>query len=177
MGLDIFFEKHRNSSFIIEENFRKFYETFREDMPLSKARKLAKSLGLQDKIEMSVQEFSGQKYVYTKRTDVEDVAYFRKHNHLLPYFGYKDNCTYKEITKAGLQNFINDAKILLDLYGRPNFQECAEKKIQTCSGFFFGNVEYDEGYKEMLLENISAFEKILSEFDFEKDMLFMYCWW
>jgi len=112
----------------------------------------------------------------SKKND-EEVAYFRKHNHLLPYFGYEDNCSEITITKGQIEGFVADCNEVLEHWGKPDFEEVAEAKIPTEQGFFFGCYEYDEYYKQKLEKDLNEFRNLLSTFDWDNDELVMSCWW
>lgn len=177
MGLDIFFKKHRNSNLQIERAFDKFWDKFNEDMPVSEVRALAEKLGITDRLTIKECEYGGQPFVDASRNDTEEAAYFRKHNHLIPYFGYGENCSNLTISRNQLEQFIEDAKEVLSHEGKDDFQQVAAELIPTESGFFFGSVEYDEWYCNDLRDNIEAFQSILDYFDFDNDILYMHCWW
>jgi hypothetical protein len=51
-----------------------------------------------------------------KELEPEGVAYFRKVNCLLPFFGYEDNCEYLEIDRHQIECLVSTAKELLALY-------------------------------------------------------------
>lgn len=182
MGLDIYFKRRRNSNAATENSLAKFYGSFEETDTAEKVRGLAKQFGVEDKVDVSEHEYTdgnGNKTVYVTayRNDTEEAAYFRKHNHLLPYFGYGENCSNLPISRNQLEQFIEDAKEVLSHEGKDDFQQVAAELIPTESGFFFGSVEYGEWYCSELRENIEAFQGILDNFDFNTDILYMHCWW
>ena len=107
----------------------------------------------------------------------EEVCYFRKHNHLIPYFGYGEDFSVLNVEKSQIEDYVSDCKAVLEHWGKPDFEEVAEEKIPTCEGFFFGCYEYDEYYKEKLEEDLKAFQKVLETFNWDEDELIMHCWW
>ena len=113
----------------------------------------------------------------SKKNENEEVAYFRKHNHLLPYFGYDDNCSNLTITKVQVEDFVSDCNEVLEHWGKPDFEDVAKAKIPIEHGFFFGCCEYDEYYKQKLEEDLREFTNLLTTFDWDTDELVMYCWW
>lgn len=177
MGLDIYFQKHKNSNLQIERAFDKFWDKFNEDMLVSEVRALADSLGITDRLTIEEGEYDGQTFVDASRNDTERVGYMRKHNHLLPYFKYEDNCSDRFVSKSEVEAFIDDAKTVISHRYEDDAQEVAEDLIPTESGFFFGSTEYDEYYYADLEEDIRIFEEILDNFDFNNDVLIMHCWW
>lgn len=116
-------------------------------------------------------------YFWSKKNDDEEVAYFRKHNHLLPYFGYEDDCSELTITKAQVEDFVSDCNEVLEHWGKPDFEEVAKAKIPTEFGFFFGHYEYDEYYKQKLEQDLHKFTNLLTTFDWDTDELVMQCSW
>lgn len=105
-----------------------------------------------------------------------EVAYFRKHNWLLPYFSYYDNCSNVDITKDKMEWFVKDAESILNEQGeRKEF--LAESLIPPTSGFFFGSTDIDEFYYECLEEDVNKFSKILEETNFDEEQVYMNCWW
>lgn len=177
MGLDIFFQKHKNSNLKIERAFANFYDEYNEDMLVSEARALADKFGVTDRLDIEEHQYGDLRYVTAERNDTEDVGYMRKHNHLLPYFNYADDCSDKFVSKTEVEAFIDDAKTVLSHRGEEDAQEVADDLIPTESGFFFGSTEYDDYYYACLEEDIRIFEEILEDFDFNNDILIMHCWW
>lgn len=116
----------------------------------------------------------------SKNKENEEVAYFRKVNFLLPYFGYKENCTHIEITKQKVTDIVDDCKKLLKIYkthSQRYFVKKAKEIMPTESGFFFGSIKYDEWYVHDLKEVLVTFSILLETFDFETDTLLMCCSW
>jgi hypothetical protein len=57
-----------------------------------------------------------------KELETEEVAYFRKVNCLLPFFGYEDDCSTHPIEKCQIEDLVDTAKELLTIYGTFNAQ-------------------------------------------------------
>lgn len=115
---------------------------------------------------------------YRKKENTEsiEVAYFRKHNWLLPFFNYRENLSDKIVTDEQLKDFISKAKEILEAPLNKRY-ELAKKTIPTEAGFFFGGTAYDVYYFEGLRKNIENFEKILEDTDFANESVIMNCWW
>ena len=100
-----------------------------------------------------------------------EIAYFRKVNFLMTYFGYEGNCEYKLIEKAEVEELIDRCKKVLDNH------ELAGELLPTASGFFFGSTNYDDWYF-LDVENVRmTFERMLKNVDWETEAVEMYCWW
>ncbi len=73
-------------------------------------------------------------------------AYFRKANFIVKFFEDKDyeveNCVSIKIDKEDLISLKNRCKLVIE---KP---ERGPDLLPTCSGFFFGSMEYDENYLE-----------------------------
>lgn len=74
---------------------------------------------------------------------------------------YKDGQTYKEY---------RDGMVMLD-------QSVAEELLPTTDGFFFGGTAYDEYYIEDLKNTIEIIDKVLTETDFETQMIYYVSSW
>lgn len=181
MGLDIYFYKHRNTNAQTERALKEFYEQFNEQMPASKVRELAEELGVRDRVSVEEHEYTmnGKPTTYTTayRTDTEEVGYMRKHNHLLPYFNYGDNCSNQPVSRSAIEAFIDDATEVLSHWGEEGFENVANDLIPHEEGFFFGGYDYDDWYRQDLEEDIRIFKDILAETDWNTDEIVMHCWW
>lgn len=81
---------------------------------------------------------------YFTKERAKEIGYFRKVNFLVTFFEHKG------------MDVINQIPIRLDLSDAEELLECcnkvladpskAEDILPTCSGFFFGNTDYDEYY-------------------------------
>lgn len=100
-----------------------------------------------------------------------DVAYFRKVNFLIPFFGYEENCSNIEIDKYQVEDLIEACKEVLANHDKASFL------LPTQAGFFFGSTDYDDGYFDDVKEVKDKFEEILADFDRDEDILIMHCWW
>lgn len=105
-----------------------------------------------------------------------EVAYFRKHNWLLPFFNYGENLSDKIITDEQLEDFITKAKKILESSVEKR-TKIASETIPTTDGFFFGGTAYDAFYFDGLKYDIEKFERILKETDFTTESIIMNCWW
>lgn len=82
--------------------------------------------------------------IFFNRKKESQIGYFRKVNFLVAYFadlGFDvENQTPLSITKE-------DAEVLLDRCNQVlEDHSKAEELLPTMSGFFFGSIDYDEGY-------------------------------
>lgn len=177
MGLDIFFRRRKNTNAAIERAMEKFYGTIKESTPISEVRKLANELGIADRLDIEQKEYNGTPYVTADRNDSDECGYMRKHNHLVSYFGYEDNCSDKPVSREALEAFVLDATKVLEHYGKDDFSEVAENLVPCEQGFFFGSYDYDEWYKEKLEDDIRIFKEIISGTDWNSDIVVMHCWW
>ena len=69
-----------------------------------------------------------------------EVAYFRKVNFLIPFFGYEENCSNIEIDKYQVEDLIEACKEVLANHDKASFL------LPTQEGFFFGSTDYDDWY-------------------------------
>lgn len=178
MGLDIFFNKAEKSNFMVENAINEFYKKWDVDMAYDKTKKIARSLGIEDRLHIEEHLYTNEKnevvkYVTAERKDTSDVMYFRKHNWLLPFFGYVENCTNKVISKDDVELFISAAEKVLE----KKDVETAKELIPTESGFFFGNTEYDEWYFKGIEKDLEEFRNCFANMDWDNDVLLMHCWW
>lgn len=155
----------------------KFYDTIKESTPISEVRQLANELGIADRLDIEQEVYNGTPYVTAHRNDTNEVGYMRKHNHLIPYFNYGENCSNKVVERCEIEAFVDDATEVLEHWGNPDFEEVASETIPTESGFFFGGTEYDKWYKMDLEEDIRIFKDILENTDWNTDYIIMHCWW
>lgn len=106
---------------------------------------------------------------------IEEIAYFRKVNFLIPFFENYfntsiENNTYIEITKDSI-------KTLKDYCNKVyNNHKLASKLLPTCSGFFFGNIEYNKDYYDDVYQVMQSCKNILKEFDNIKDSEYLDFW-
>ena len=182
MGLDIYFYKHRNTNTQIERALKDFYAEFSEKTPYDEVRELAEKMGVADRVDIEANEYhdsegNSHKYTTAYRTDTEEVGYMRKHNHLLPYFGYGENCSNQPVSRSAIEAFIDDATEVLSHWGEEGFENVANDLIPHEEGFFFGGYDYDDWYRQDLEEDIRIFKDILAETDWNTDIVVMHCWW
>lgn len=100
-----------------------------------------------------------------------EVAYFRKVNFLIPFFGYEENCSNIEIDKYQVEDLIEACNEVLANHDKASFL------LPTETGFFFGSTDYDDWYFDDVKSVKTTFESILEDFDQEEDILTMHCWW
>ena len=100
-----------------------------------------------------------------------EVAYFRKVNFLIPFFGYEENCSNIEIDKYQVEDLIEACKEVLANHDKASFL------LPTQEGFFFGSTDYDDWYFDDVQNVKEKFEEILADFDRDEDILLMHCWW
>lgn len=100
-----------------------------------------------------------------------EVAYFRKVNFLIPFFGYEENCSNIEIDKYQVEDLIEACKEVLANHDKASFL------LPTQEGFFFGSTDYDDWYFDDVQNVKEKFEEILADFDRDEDILIMHCWW
>ena len=100
-----------------------------------------------------------------------EVAYFRKVNFLIPFFGYEENCSNIEIDKYQVEDLIEACKEVLANHDKASFL------LPTQEGFFFGSTDYDDWYFDDVQNVKEKFEEVLADFDMDEDILIMHCWW
>ena len=100
-----------------------------------------------------------------------EVAYFRKVNFLIPFFGYEKNCSNIEIDKYQVEDLIEACNEVLANHDKASFL------LPTETGFFFGSTDYDDWYFDDVQNVKEKFEEILADFDRDEDILIMHCWW
>ena len=100
-----------------------------------------------------------------------EVAYFRKVNFLIPFFGYEENCSNIEIDKYQVEDLIEACKEVLANHDKASFL------LPTQAGFFFGSTDYDDWYFDDVQNVKEKFEEVLADFDMDEDILIMHCWW
>ena len=83
-------------------------------------------------------------FLKKKKEGEEELGYFRKVNFLVQFFedrGYEiENCVPITITKEDAYDLKECCEQVLEDHN------LAETYLPTCSGFFFGNTDYDEYY-------------------------------
>lgn len=93
---------------------------------------------------------------------VEEVAYWRKANHIHKWFVENcqdgiDDCRSAYVSREQLQELLDVCKQVRDDHSE------ADELLPTQSGFFFGGTEYDEYYFNDIDYTIKVLEEILSE--------------
>ena len=107
----------------------------------------------------------------TKSTEVAD---FRKVNFLFKFFEDKigdRNPTTIEVTTEDLEDLRDRcSRVLTD-------HTLAEELLPTCSGFFFGSTEYDDGYLEDVLRVLDVCESLLKHPLDDGERYELYIWY
>ena len=194
MGLDIYFYKQNKINPEREEALKNFNEAdealsnFWMKHPEFDRAAHGGSIGKEhDELEKTYEDC---KSTYNVLMEREKVAYFRKVNLLLPFFGYSENCSDLIITKDQVEDLIGTCSNVLDyfsnLYELNSFKEYYDKQewIEYCQetlpnqdGFFFGSYEYDECYIDKVQRVKKIFQEVIENVDWERQDLVMYCWW
>ena len=121
--------------------------------------------------EFSAERANKLRNEYDEINPWKEIAYFRKVNFLLPFFGYEENCSDLEIDKYQVEDLVDACKAVLEDHSK------AEELLPTTAGFFFGSTEYDDWYFGDVESVKTTFESILEDFNPEEDILTMHCWW
>ena len=118
-----------------------------------------------------------------------EVGYWRKANQIHRWFvdavqNGKDDCGYYQVSKGDLEillelckkvkdsiTLVEDKESNIKIIENP---ETAKILLPTQSGFFFGDVEYNEYYLNDIKETIKILKKVLAETDFEREVI-LYC--
>ena len=197
MGLDIYFKAKAKN-----EKLRKAYDEACAELEVAEKRlndaeacetSKREALGLSnvilipnetpEEIPEEIREMRSELAKADKRYDdaykslYSEVAYFRKVNFLLPYFGYEENCSEITIDKCEVEELVNDCKRVLAAKDTDEAENVADELLPTEEGYFFGSTDYDEWYFKDVQEVMDKFTEILNEFDFDKNELIMDCWW
>ena len=159
MGLDITFYKAKRSK---ANETKERLEEIRKEL----ATEYLKSIG--ERNSKLINELEDEK---EKITPWNEVAYFRKVNFLIPFFGYEENCSNIEIDKYQVEDLIEACKEVLANHDKASFL------LPTQEGFFFGSTDYDDWYFDDVQNVKEKFEEVLADFDRDEDILLMHCWW
>lgn len=112
----------------------------------------------------------------------QQVGYWRKANQIHRWFvdhvqNGEDDCDYhRECTKEVLEELLDTVN---KVRKAPNnrFGVTAMSLLPVRKGFFFGNYDYDDWYKEDLEETVKILKKVLKTTDFETEMVFYLSSW
>lgn len=159
MGLDINFYKAKRSK---DNETKERLEEIRKAL----AAEYLKSID--ERNSKLIKELEDEK---EKINPWKEVAYFRKVNFLIPFFGYEENCSNIEIDKYQVEDLIEACKEVLANHDKASFL------LPTQTGFFFGSTDYDDWYFDDVQNAKEKFEEILADFDRDEDILLMHCWW
>lgn len=109
-------------------------------------------------------------------TIFETVGYWCKANQIHNWFVENvqdgvDQCQYSLVSKEQLQELIQTLNEVLE---NPNK---AEKLLPTVSGFFFGSTDYSPRYFDVLKNTKNIVTTVLSETDFEHEVILYHSSW
>ena len=159
MGLDITFYKAKR---LKDNETKERLEEIRKEL----ATEYLKSID--ERNSKLINELEDEK---EKINPLDEVAYFRKVNFLIPFFGYEENCSNIEIDKYQVEDLIEACKEVLANHDKASFL------LPTQEGFFFGSTDYDDWYFDDVQNVKEKFEEVLADFDMDEDILIMHCWW
>ena len=164
MGLDITFYKAKRSK--DNETKERLEEISLEEIRKTLATEYIKSIDERNsKVIKELEEEKENTNPWNK------VAYFRKVNFLIPFFGYEENCSNIEIDKYQVEDLIEACKEVLANHDKASFL------LPTQAGLFFGSTDYDDLYFDDVQNVKEKFEEVLADFDMDEDILIMHCWW
>lgn len=97
----------------------------------------------------------------------EEVAYWRKANHIHKWFvdncqDGEDDCREAWVSHEQLQELLDTCKTILNA-PKSQRDSLAKELLPTQSGFFFGGTEYGEWYYEDLEYTVKTLEPLLKE--------------
>lgn len=164
MGLDITFYKAKRSK--DNETKERLEEISLEEIRKTLATEYIKSIDERNsKVIKELEEEKENTNPWNK------VAYFRKVNFLIPFFGYEENCSNIEIDKYQVEDLIEACKEVLANHDKASFL------LPTQAGLFFGSTDYDDLYFDDVQNVKEKFEEVLADFNMDEDILIMHCWW
>lgn len=106
-----------------------------------------------------------------------EVMYWRKANQIREWIvnnaGYdrQNNCVEFPLSKETLIRLRDDCKRVIDN------KELAREILPTRSGFFFGDIEYDDWYFDDIRTTYVKLKEILRTTDFDKYEILYFEWW
>lgn len=114
------------------------------------------------------------KYEDGRYSIFKEVSYWRKFNALHSWFVTNvqigiDDCGAYEVTKGHIEDLINT---LQDCFTQQDASD-----FMPCSGFFFGNTLVDEYYWEQVENTLGKMNRLIEDFDWEKERLFYMSSW
>lgn len=86
-------------------------------------------------------------------------------------FNYEDNFGDYVVSKELLEKLLKTIDEVLNNHSK------AAELLPTSEGFFFGSQDYDEWYFRELEDTKNNIQKILNNFDFEKEKVVYYEWY
>lgn len=141
---------------------------------------------------------------YNKSTEI---GYWRKANEVHKWFvdncqNGVDDCGCYQVDKSDIENLLEicntikssitlierEAEVVIGYNKEGQIKEkrkikyiedssICEELLPTESGFFFGGTDYDEWYAHDIDETIEILERVLTETDFEKEIVFYHSSW
>lgn len=93
------------------------------------------------------------------------IAYWRKANAVHGWFvrncaGGVDECQRIDVSAEELIELREIAQRLLDAWGTDEFEDLADATLPPTTGFFFGRYEYDDWYRQDLLETVEQLKDV-----------------
>ncbi len=150
MGLDM-------SLYVVQkEDLDKALEAMEESSKLyALTEEEVEKLGGKDKVWKLLDDYDVFKYV-------TEVKYWRKANAIHKWFvdnlqGGVDDCR----MDLSYSITLKQCEELRDLCYKAVNSKHPEKYLPTCSGFFFGSIEYDDNYMEDLDDTINFLERVI----------------
>ena len=161
MGLDIYFYKQNKMNPEREEALEKFNEAnealndfWMKNPEFDLAAHGGSIRKEYDKLEVV---YNGYRSTYETLMEREKVAYFRKVNLLLPFFGYNENCSDLILTKDQVESLIQVCRDVLakeaDIRSRLNERKCAKQNVQQVKA------EWNEKNVQRIQEQIESIEQ------------------
>lgn len=111
-------------------------------------------------------------------TLLKEIAYWRKANQIHNWFVENlqdgiDECQLTIVDEDSLRELLEVCK---EVFEKKN-TDFSEENLPTASGFFFGDVDYDECYYSDVEFTIAELEEILKNTDFDKEVIFYQSSW
>jgi hypothetical protein len=167
MGLDMYLNRYPKVESVKEFNKLKSIDAETNEELCNKAKEINENFDEERHFEKSE--------IYTTGWIGKEVGYWRKANHIHNWFVENvqdgvDECLTYRVPKEKLEELLNVAE-------RSNSLSNAKKFLPTRGGFFFGSIEYDEGYYQDNISTIKIITKILEETDWDKEEIYYRSSW
>jgi len=176
MGLDIYFHKCKRGNY---ERYEKAHKEWQEQQPESSKIHNDDYEKLPEEEKAKIQKELRawwDKEPTMKDYEIGDIGYFRKVNFLMAFFNYYENCSFKKVSKAELEDLRERCYKVLHAPKKER-QEVAEDLLPTQSGFFYGSTEYDNYYFDDVKEVKKWVEEVIENLNDETEEVLMYCWY